>query len=269
MATPSADGTAPATWWLYRTPPSRSSREPGSSGRHLPREVRALESQTESERRPSTFYHATQLRLRLTFATAYSGTLHLYALDWDSLGRRQNVTVNDGSSSRTINIRSSFSSGAWMHFPISVSAGGQVTITVDRVSGTNTNAVLSGLFLGGPGTPPTPTPPPYEAGPQGNWVGNYGANGFAIGGWNSTSDLVALPNATLVLDQGTRFRWAPSTTDVRALESPTESERRPSTVLPRHPAQAAAHLRHGVFGHAPSLRTRLGHDGSAPERDRE
>ena len=149
-------------------------------------EVRALESQTESERRPSTFYHATQLRLRLTFATAYSGTLHIYALDWDSLGRRQNVTVNDGSSSRTINIRSSFSSGAWMHFPISVSAGGLVTITVDRVSGTNTNAVLSGLFLGGPGTPPTPTPPPYEAGPQGNWVGNYGANGFVIGGWNSS-----------------------------------------------------------------------------------
>jgi len=33
-----------------------------------------------------------------------------------------------------------------------VPAGGSVTITVDRIAGLN--AVLSGIFLGGAGTPP-------------------------------------------------------------------------------------------------------------------
>ncbi|MCI0584495.1 MAG: S8 family serine peptidase, partial [Chloroflexi bacterium] len=31
------------------------------------------------------------------------------------------------------------------------------------------------------------------ANPQGNWVGNYGVDGYVIGGWNGTTDLVGLP----------------------------------------------------------------------------
>ena len=79
--------------------------------------------------------------------------MHLYALDWDSSARRQNVTVADGTTTKTINITTAFSGGAWMHFPISVPSGGAVTITIDRLAGAN--AVLSGIFLGGAGTPPT------------------------------------------------------------------------------------------------------------------
>ena len=52
-----------------------------------------------------------------------------------------------------------FTNGAWLHFPISVAAGGTVTIKVDKVVGANTG-LLNGLFLGGAGTPPTPLPPP-------------------------------------------------------------------------------------------------------------
>ena len=48
-----------------------------------------------------------------------------------------------------------------------------------------------------------------EVGPriQGSWVGTYGADGYALGAWNGTTatgDLVALPNATLALEQGNR-----------------------------------------------------------------
>ncbi|HET7494407.1 MAG TPA: S8 family serine peptidase, partial [Candidatus Limnocylindrales bacterium] len=45
----------------------------------------------------------------------------------------------------------------------------------------------------------------------GDWVGTYGADGYALGGWNgttSTSDLVVLPNASLTVEQGNRYVWA-------------------------------------------------------------
>ena len=46
--------------------------------------VRALENATQSLRRATQWFQNTSLRLHLTFASAYSGTLHLYALDWEA-----------------------------------------------------------------------------------------------------------------------------------------------------------------------------------------
>jgi hypothetical protein len=91
-------------------------------------------------------YDANQLRLHLTFTTAYTGTLHLYALDASTVDRREVVTVDDGSRPRTATLGSPFDQGIWIHAPISVPSGGSVTITIDRRAGYN--AVLSGLFLG-------------------------------------------------------------------------------------------------------------------------
>ncbi len=141
------------------------------------------------------------------------------------------MTVTDGTTTKTIALTSSYNAGAWLHYPINVPAGGLVRITADYVSGEN--AVVQGLFLGGPGAPPTPPPPPPSdidsPGVQGDWVGTYGADGYALGAWNgssATSDLVVLPNATLTLEQGNRYLWANPTTDIRALESPDQSHRR-------------------------------------------
>jgi hypothetical protein len=109
-------------------------------------DVRALQSPDGTTRRAATFYDANQLRLHLTFSTAYTGTLHLYALDWDTTTRRESITINDGSAPRTATISSAFDQGAWVNAPISVPAGGTLTITVDRAAGYN--AVLAGVFLG-------------------------------------------------------------------------------------------------------------------------
>jgi hypothetical protein len=108
-------------------------------------DVRALQSPDATSRRATAFYQDTELRLHLTFSTAYSGTLHLYAVDWDSTSRQEAITVNDGSGPRTASI-SSFNQGAWVNVPITVTTGGTVTITVDRLAGIN--IVLSGVFLG-------------------------------------------------------------------------------------------------------------------------
>jgi len=108
--------------------------------------VRALENATQTERRPAQWLDNVSLRLHLTFTSAYSGVLHLYAIDWDGVTRRQILYVDDGHGLQSVNLNTAFHDGAWMSFPITVTAGGTVTIRADRVAG---QATLSGIFLGG------------------------------------------------------------------------------------------------------------------------
>ena len=110
-------------------------------------DVRALREQASTQRRAAQWVDDNRLRLHLTFSSAFSGMIHLYAVDWDGTGRRQRVYVDDGSGPMSVYLNSSFHNGAWLSFPINVSAGGTVTIRADRVAG---QATLSGIFLGGP-----------------------------------------------------------------------------------------------------------------------
>ena len=185
-------------------------------------DVRALQSVDQSTRTAATYYDPNEVRVVVNFGSAWSGPLNLYAVDWDSAGRRESITVNG----QTVSLNSDFSQGAWVSVPISIPAGGgTVTITVDRQAGPN--AVLSGIFLGGTGSPPPST---WSSAPQGTWVGQVGSGGYDLAGWNGASDAVSLPRAVsgLSLAQGARFVWG-STTDVRALQSPNQSTREAAT----------------------------------------
>jgi subtilisin family serine protease len=212
--------------------------------------VRALEDPSQASRRAAQWVESGTLRLHMTFGEAYSGTVHLYAVDWDGTGRRQRVYVDDGSGEQSAVLNSSFHDGAWMHFPVSVAAAGTISIRAELISGQTT---LSGIFLGEgdlptPTTTPTPTPNPtltptplatptppptatpqppgtWEQWPQGDWVGTYGVDGYALLAWNKTSDVVVMPGVSLVLDQGRRTRWSSNTTSVRALENATQTQR--------------------------------------------
>ena len=179
-------------------------------------DVRALESPNQLTREAACWWSTSVLELQLSFSAAYSGNLELYALDYDTTSRQEAISVSGASGTQTAGL-TSFSNGAWMVFPISVASGGSVTITVQQTAGVN--AVLSGIFLGGSGGIQA------SSAPQGNWVGTYGASGYALAAWNGSSDLTSLPGATLSLVQGNRYQWATSTTDVRALESPNQLTR--------------------------------------------
>jgi hypothetical protein len=179
-------------------------------------EARALSEPGQLTRNAAAYYDPDQVQVKLDFSAAYSGEVHLYAVDWDSTARRETITV-DG---HTAELSSSFHEGAWVSFPIEVASGGTVTITVDRTAGSN--AVLSGIFLGEAGAPPAL---PVSSSPQGNWVGSFGSAGYALAAWSGTSDLASLPSASLTLAQGSRYQWAATTTDERALESPTKTTR--------------------------------------------
>ena len=109
-------------------------------------EIRALENATQTQRRATQWFHGSSLRMHLSFTSAYSGVLRLYAVDWDGSTRRQVVYVDDGSGPRSVNLNTSFHDGAWMSFPINVAAGGTVTMRAERTAG---QATLSGIFLGG------------------------------------------------------------------------------------------------------------------------
>ena len=115
-------------------------------------DVRALESVDQGTRNATAWYDASKLQLQVSFTHAYSGNLHLYAVDWDSTTRRESIDVNG----QAVDLSSDFSQGAWVSFPLNVAAGGTATITVTDEGGNN--AVLSGIFLGDAGSPPTPAP---------------------------------------------------------------------------------------------------------------
>ena len=270
-----------------------------------------MQSPDTSTRHAATIYDANQVRLHLSFSTAYSGTIHIYVVDWDAIGRRETITVNDGSGPQTANITTDFSQGAWVNVPINVAAGGNVTVTVARTAGIN--AVVSGIFLGGAAAAPAPptglsasavnasqiglswtassgatsykiqrspdgstawtqvgtsstttftdsglipsttyfyrvlasngtgiSAPSnvasattsaglsYSQSPQGSWVGVYGADGYALLGWNG-GDLVSMPKCSLVVDQGSRYVWN-NVTGVQALQSPDTSTREAATI---------------------------------------
>jgi hypothetical protein len=194
-------------------------------------DARALSDPTGVTRNAGTYYDQNQIQLKLSFTKAYSGNLHLYAVDWDKLTRREMITVNGQSA-----VLGDFGEGAWMSFPISVAAGATVTITVDRTFGPN--AVLSGIFLGDAGPPASA---PVTSAPQGSWVGTYGATGYDLLDFTGSSDLTSLPAGTsATVDQGSRYQWVPSTTDVRALQSPDKTTRVASTLY--DPNQIKLHL---------------------------
>lgn len=178
---------------------------------------RALEGPNSHDRVAATFFDDVQLRLRLDFAQAYRGNLHLYMLDYDQHGRRQIVRVNDGLEEQVERLTLPFDKGAWLHFPVSVTEGQSVHIDIERLAGPN--ALLAGLFLGEGGPPPLP-----DRAPQGDWVNRYGADGFCLAAWGGSNDVTYFPKAVLSLDRGQRYSWG-RTIDIRALESPDEQDR--------------------------------------------
>lgn len=143
----------------------------------------------------------------------------LYALDFDTFGggRTERIDILDANGN-LLDTRSvsSFVGGTYLVWNLS----GHVVV---RVTNTNPagNAVVSGIFFGGPGAAPPPTGTAAflrtDTSTSGTWTGVYGAEGY-----NVIGDLANYPAYATVTPLGNAmWTWAASTSDPRALQKPS------------------------------------------------
>lgn len=188
---------------------------------------RALEPPSGTgSRRVGVWYTNSSMVFTLNFADAYEGFISLYSVDWDDSVRRHGVEVDDGSGTPTsLAFNSDYHNGLWGTAPIDVEEGGSVEVTVTHTGGWN--AVVSGVFLDSSGAGPQTVEP--SAYPGGSWVSNAGNDGYILADWSTAEDLVSLPDSVHYSMIGSRYTWATTTIDTRALQSPDETFRRAST----------------------------------------
>jgi hypothetical protein len=97
---------------------------------------------------PTTWYSSSSFTIDVNLTDGQVHDLALYAVDWDSAGRNEQIQVIDATSGAVLDTEtlSSFSGGVYLQRAIS----GHVRIVVTNTGGNN--AVVSGLLLDPPGS---------------------------------------------------------------------------------------------------------------------
>ena len=104
-----------------------------------------------SQRMAATWYNAPSFAFNVNLTDGHPHQVAVYALDWDSKGRVENVQVLDANSGFLLNSQtiSNFTGGVYLVWTIT----GHVQIVVNTLGGPN--SVISGIFFGA-GTSPSP-----------------------------------------------------------------------------------------------------------------
>jgi hypothetical protein len=180
-------------------------------------DIRALQKVANpADRIASVWYAASTFTIDSNITDFASHQVALYLLDWDSTARREKVDVLDTSGAvlNTQTLTGSFNGGAYLVWNVT----GHVKFRVTLSAGAN--AVVSGIFFGGPSTAATFVK--TDSVTAGNWRGVYGADGYSV-----FSDGAANPTyATPAITGQSSYTWASSTSDVRALQKATNSSDR-------------------------------------------
>ncbi|HYF51878.1 MAG TPA: PKD domain-containing protein [Planctomycetota bacterium] len=118
-------------------------------------DARAVKKAGSTDRIAACWYSGTDFTIDLNISGSSERQVAFYCLDWDTTSRAQTVEVRDYASNALLDTRSisSFNGGTYLVWGIK----GRVLIRFTRTAGYN--AVLSGIFFGGPaggGTTSTP-----------------------------------------------------------------------------------------------------------------
>ena len=113
-------------------------------------------SAANAARVAACWYSGTSFTVDLNLTDGVTHQVALYAVDWDKAGRTERVDAVDPANGSVLDSRtvSSFTGGQYLVYNVT----GHVQFRITTVAGAN--AVLSGLFFGGPPPPPTPTATP-------------------------------------------------------------------------------------------------------------
>ncbi len=111
---------------------------------------RAANVTNNSINRIASTWYGDEISLDITPDSSSSGKAAFYVLDWDGLGRSEKVTVRDVATGILLDMRevTGFGAGKYLVYQIT----GAVRITLQKQTGPN--AVLNGIFLGGPSLAP-------------------------------------------------------------------------------------------------------------------
>jgi hypothetical protein len=186
-------------------------------------DVRALQKAVGSDRIAATWYGNFDTQLAFT-----DGQIHriaVYAVDFDNRLRNQTLQLIDTATSSLLDERvmTGFGNGHYVVWDIK----GAVTLRLRVNSGPN--AVYSAIFVdGGASPPPASTSASFvgsDSTTGGSWKGTYGAKGYAL-----ANDATSLPAYASVTHSGSStWTWVASTTDTRALQRATSTDRMAAT----------------------------------------
>jgi hypothetical protein len=165
-----------------------------------PPDPRALQYASGTSRTAACWYSNTSFSIDVNLTDGRAHDLALYALDWDSEGRTEQIQFTSAATGAVLDTESvsSFTGGVYLQWVVS----GHVVIRITCEGGPN--AVLSGLLFDAPtaatsiSTPnPTATAIASLAQPntamQGNSMGTYGNIVTEIGTDNFTDSQGGLP----------------------------------------------------------------------------
>jgi|SRR5665213_447904 len=108
-------------------------------------DARALQSPNQKPRQAGVWFAAGKMVITLSFLHSFTGDITIYAVDWNSAGRRESITVSDSSRADTVELKS-FAKGVWSSFPVKVAARGKVMIKITNDT-PGLTAQLSGIYL--------------------------------------------------------------------------------------------------------------------------
>ena len=168
----------------------------------------------------STWYSTTSFDMRLNLTDGQSHEVSLYALDWDQLQgwnvpRSERIDVLDAGTGAVLATQtvSSFL-GEYVSFNIK----GDVDIRATNLVAGN-NAVIGGLFLGGPSSSASAQLIGADATTQGNWRSAYGKDGYDLQGDDSPGNPSLPSYATVSLSGAYTYTWGTDTGSPYALRN--------------------------------------------------
>jgi hypothetical protein len=180
---------------------------------------RALKRAAGADRVAATWYGNT-FDIDVDLTDGQPHLIAVYMVDWDSPLRSQRVDVLDAATGTALDSRtaSGFAGGQYLVWTIQ----GHAILRITRQSGAN--AVVSGVFFGGPVSPGGGANAAFiraDAATQGNWQSGYGHDGYAI-----VADTASLPGyATVTPAAASTWTWTASTSDARALRRASGADR--------------------------------------------
>jgi len=177
---------------------------------------RALQqSSSSSARIASAYYTYGPYTIDVNLTDGYTHKVSLYLCDWDNYGRAETISVVDANSKAVLSSQSfsSFTKGVYATWLIRGHVQFQVTPTA------GINALVNAIFFG---PAAVATFSGTQTTTQGNWTGQFGADGQVIA--NDETNVPAYATFNLIGDS--TFTWTTSTSDPRALQTASGSSSR-------------------------------------------